>query len=100
MGIMSVIVEVVATGEVSANAAYYDKVTGEPTGLHSLTVSRGFGGSIDDILINSNITAYNVQLLDIMGRLVSTNPSLSVSELRAGIYILRADSKTIKLRVQ
>jgi hypothetical protein len=58
------------------------------------------GGSLIDVLADKGISANRVQLLDIMGRTVTTNPASSVSTLNAGIYILRAGGKTIKLRVQ
>lgn len=102
-GRTSLFAKVQADGVISATAEYVDPQTGEPrdhTALHSLTISRGMGGSLIDVLADKGISANRVQLLDIMGRTISTDPYTSVSTLNAGIYIIRAGNNTIKLRVQ
>lgn len=105
-GNTSLVARIVADGVITASAEYVDPVTGEPvpvdpiTALHSLTISRGMGGSLADLLADKGISTDRVQLLDIMGRTISTDPYTSVSTLNAGIYILRTPASTLKLRVQ
>lgn len=101
-GMTSMILEIVSSGSASATSEYYDPANppGPSTALHSITVSQGFGGTLEDVLAQNGISAYNIQLLDIMGRLVAADPLTTVSTLRSGIYILRADRNTIKLQVR
>ncbi|HBZ34220.1 MAG TPA: hypothetical protein DEO38_03860 [Bacteroidales bacterium] len=96
----SVIIEIVSSGVVTTSSEYHDPASQPTTALNDVTVSRGFGGSLQDLLDSKGITTNNIQLLDITGRTVTFDPAMSMSVLNAGIYILRTDKNAIKLQVR